>query len=77
MELLREHRQEIQQLIEAMPSGSEMVMGELCKKYKAFYPVFTIFEEVQRVLKLNQKRYKFFKNMPLTASIISRVEDFV
>ena len=77
MEILDIHKRQIQSKIEEMTSGSEMLFAEVYKPYIELYPIYAVYEEVQRVLKLNFRRYKLFKRDPLTASIIGRTEDFV
>jgi hypothetical protein len=76
MELLEQHKKAIQRQIETMPPGTEMKMMEIYKQYKDFYPMFQIYEEIQRVLRLNHRRYTFYKRDPLTGSIIQRVEEY-
>lgn len=76
--ILDQHRKEIQSLIESMPAGSEMMLAEVYKKYKDFeYPPFLIHEEVQRVLQLNLRRFKYFRRDNILGSVIARVEEYV
>jgi hypothetical protein len=77
LEVLPQHKKDIQRKIEMMASGSEMLVAELYKPYKDIYPVYAVYEEIQRILRLNNRRFRFFKRTPLTGSIIGRVEDFV
>ena len=77
MEILDVHKRQIQSKIEEMTSGSEMLLMEVYKPYVELYPVFAVYEEVQRVLKLNFRLFKLFKRDPLLTSIIGRVEDYV
>lgn len=78
-QILEEHKLDMQRIIEKMPSGTEMLLRELVKQVKIekVYPAYSIFEEVQRILKLNLGGYKFFKRMNILESIISRTEDYV
>jgi hypothetical protein len=75
--LLDVHKNELQQTIESMTPGSEMLLGVLYKPYKDIYPPFAVYEEVQHILRLNLRRFKYFANENMLSSIILRVEDFV
>ncbi len=78
MKILEEHKLEIQNIIEGMTSGSEMLVNEIYKRYKRFgYAPYAIHEEIQKVLQLNLRRYKYYKRDNVILSIISRVEDYV
>lgn len=77
MEILDIHKRQIQSKIEAMTSGSELSFMEIYKPYVELYPVYAVYEEIQRVIKLNFRRHKFFKRDPLIGSIIGRIEDYV
>lgn len=77
LEILPDHKKDIQRRIQSMTSGSEMFVAEIYKPYKDLYPVYAVYEEIQRVLRLNNRLFRFFKRTPLTGSIIGRVEDFV
>ena len=76
--VLEQHRKEIQSIVESMSPGSEMLLNDVYKRYVLFkYPPFAVQEEVQRVLQLNLRRFKYYKRDNILQSIISRVEDFV
>ncbi len=76
--MIDQHRKEIQSIIEGMPSGSEMTLAEIFKRYKDYgYPPFLLHEEVQKILQLNIRRFRYFRRENLLGSIIARVEEYV
>jgi len=77
MNILETHKKEIQEMIESMSSGSEMAVSTIYKKYTNLYPLYEVYEEIQRVLKLNLRRYRFFRRDSLLQSVIARTEDYV